>query len=226
MAEARRPIDVDSRDGVTVVTFASQILAVEVLEALSSAIDSLSTRDDPEPLVLRSAHPRVFLAGAHLAEIARLDANSATLYARRGRRIVAGLQAFPMPTVAAVDGTCSGGGFDIALACDVSVTGPRARFSHPGVRRGLITGWSGTTHLPVALGGAGAAAAVLETRELGAHSLASHGALRPVAGDTLARAIEEARRLSSLAPARRHLWRSLEGLGFIDRFAASVVHKL
>lgn len=226
MAEARRPIKVDSRDGVTVVTFASHILAVEVLEALSSAIDSLSSSEDPEPLVLRSVHPRVFLAGAHLAEIARLDANSAAAYARRGRRIISGLQDFPAPTVAAVDGTCSGGGFDIALACDGLVTGRNAAFDHPGIRRGLITGWAGTTRLPAALGNTGARAAVLATREIDADSLARHGAVQKVGGDTLARAIALARRLSSIDPTRRRLWRALEGSRFIDRFAASVVHKL
>jgi enoyl-CoA hydratase/carnithine racemase len=219
-------IEVASRDGVAVITFTSPILAVETLEALASAIETLASADEPEPLVLHSANPRVFLAGAHLAEIARLDASSCAPYAHRGRRIIAELQGFPTPTVAAVDGMCSGGGFDIALACDVMVAGPKARFGHPGIRRGLITGWSGTTRLPAALGRAGAKAAVLETREIEADSLANWGGLRRVDGDRLAKAIEAARQLSSVDPARWHLWRVLRAPGFIDRFATSVVHKL
>ena len=78
----------------------------------------------------------------------------------------------------------------------------------------------------MALGGAGATAAVLETREIEADSLARYGTVHQVAGDTLPRAIALARRLCSLDPTRHRLWRALEGPGFIDRFAASVVHKL
>jgi hypothetical protein len=44
--------------------------------------------------------------------------------------------------------------------------------------------------------------------------------------DVLATAIETARQLASLDPTRRRLWRALRGPGFIDRFHASVVHKL
>ena len=106
----------------------------------------------PTPLVLRSAHPTIYLAGADLAEIAALDGPSCADYARRGRVVLERLALYPAPTVAAVHGSCSGGGFDLGLACDWIVAGGAAAFSHPGVRRGLVTGWGGTVRLPVAIG--------------------------------------------------------------------------
>jgi enoyl-CoA hydratase/carnithine racemase len=212
--------------GVTVLEFASPVLSMEVLDGLSSTLESLAMKNRPDPLVLYSAHPSVFLAGAHLAEIANLNASSSGPYARRGRSAIRDLEKHPAPTVAAVNGSCSGGGFDLVLACDALIAGPGARFSYPGVRRGLVTGWSGTTRLPSALGSATARAALLETRELDPVTLSFHGAILTTAEDPLAGATEKARQLASLDPMRCRLWRGLRGPGFIDRFHASVVHKL
>ena len=45
-----------------------------------------------------------------------------------------------------------GGGLDLALACDVRVASTNAVFSHPGAKRGIITGWGGTQRLPRLVG--------------------------------------------------------------------------
>jgi enoyl-CoA hydratase len=212
--------------GVTVLEFASPILSLAVLEKLSSILGSLAKEESPDPLVLCSAHRSVFLAGAHLGEIANLDAISSGPYARCGRRTVRDLESHPTPTVAAINGSCSGGGFDLVLACDALTVGPGARFSHPGIRRGLVTGWTGTTRLSSVLGRSTARAALLETRELDPVALRFHGATLISADEPLPVATEKARQLASLDPMRYRLWRVLRGPGFIDRFHAFVVHKL
>jgi len=221
-----KAIGVEQTSGTVVLTFFSTVLSVDALEELAATCTRLAADDHPEPLVLRSAHPHVFLAGAHLGEIAMLDENTSVTYARLGRQTIQRIEGFPAPTVAAIDGSCSGGGFDLALACDVMVTGTNARFHHPGVRRGLITGWSGTTRLPSAAGPAVARAVLLETRQLDAVPLSARGAVHSITGDPLPAAIGLAHRLASLDGARLRLWRALRGPRFIDRFYASVVHKL
>jgi enoyl-CoA hydratase len=225
-ADGNRAIGIQRLTGVTVLEFSSPILSLDVLDRLSSTLESLAAENAHDPLVLCSAHPSVFLAGAHLAEIVNLDASSSELYARRGRRAIRHLENHPAPIVAAINGSCSGGGFDLVLACDALIAGPEARFIHPGIRRGLVTGWSGTTRLPSALGSTTAHAALLETRELDPVSLSIHGAILRTAEDPLATAIESARQMASLDPVRCRLWRALRGPGFIDRFHAFVVHKL
>jgi len=225
-ADRTGTIGIQRLPGVTVLEFSSPILSLELLDGFSSTLESLATEKGPDPLVLCSVHPNVFLAGAHLAEIANLDASSSGPYARRGRRAIRDLEKHPAPTVAAINGSCSGGGFDLVLACDALITGPQASFSHPGIRRGLVTGWSGTTRLPSALGSTTARAALLETREIDPVSFSFHGAILLTAEDPLIAATEKARQLASLDPEKCHLWRGLRGPGFIDRFHASVVHKL
>ena len=226
LTDGRTAIECDHLPDVLVLTFSSPILSLDVLDQFSSILQNLTEKSAHGPLVLCSGHPSVFLAGAHLAEIATLDASSSAPYARRGREAIRRLENHPAPTVAAINGSCSGGGFDLILACDALIAGPDARFSHPGIRRGLVTGWSGTTRLPSALGGAMARTALLETRELEPDPLSHLGSVHRTVEGHREIAIEKARQLASLDPARYQLWRALRGFDFVDRFHASVVHKL
>ena len=84
-----------------VVAFAEPVLSEAVLAELEACLDSLERGGGRTPAVLRSTHPTIFLAGAHLAEIAALDAARCTAYARRGRAVLDRLASHPAPTVAA-----------------------------------------------------------------------------------------------------------------------------
>lgn len=212
--------------GTTHLVMTWPILEVAVLEALTTIFRALADPADSLPLVLLSNHPTVFLAGADLSDIAGLDPSACVPYARRGREVVRLLEDHPAPTVAAVDGSCSGGGFDLVLACDAVVAGPSATFNHPGVFRGLVTGWSGTTRLPNLVGTTSARTLLLEGSKLDAHAARAAGLVRSISGETVAEATRTALELDALDPSRRQLWRALRGPDFVDRFRASVVHKL
>jgi enoyl-CoA hydratase len=219
-------LELNRRRGVDTLCFSSPILSTQALRDFSAALDSLSARNVLRPLVLWSVHPTVFLAGADLAEIADLDAESCVPYSHSGRRAIQLLERHPAPTIAAVNGSCSGGGFDLVLACDLVVVGPGASFTHPGIRRGLVTGWSGTTQLPDRLGSAASRSALLQAADVRVASLPDGLVVRLATGDPFEDAIETARHLASPNAIRWRLWRGLKGSGFIDRFDAFVVHKL
>jgi 3-hydroxyacyl-CoA dehydrogenase/enoyl-CoA hydratase/3-hydroxybutyryl-CoA epimerase len=208
------------------VVFTSPILEERVLEELIAVFQQDAGGDPAKPLVLRSAHPTVFLAGAHLAEIASLDEASCAPYAERGRKAVSLLESYPAPTVAAVCGSCSGGGFDLVLASDMIITWPSARFEHPGVKRGLVTGWSGTTVLPGVVGGPLSRAALLTGRTISGQFLKALSARCSVDDNPTETATDAALDLARLGSARLQLWRSLRRGRFVDRFRASVLHKL
>ena len=191
-----------------VLTFSSPVLAVRVLDDLAARLDALAHRAGPKPVVLVSSHPTIFLAGAHLGEIAELDETSCIAYASRGRSVIDRLHRHPAPTVAAVHGSCAGGGFDLVLGCDLIVAGPSASFGHPGVCRGLVTGWGGTVELPSAIGRAPARHALLQGSRLTVDELAARGVVSPVKDPVAEAAMEMAAALADLHPGRIHAWRS------------------
>lgn len=207
---------------VLALVFEQPLLRVSVLEALERAL----AEAPGEAVVLCSRHPRIFLAGADLGEILRLDHCTSRGYAEVGRRVLAGVAAHPRPVVAAVDGACTGGGFDLVLACDRVVVGAGARFAHPGVRRGLVTGWGGTTAAPPILGPAGSRRAFLTGLELSAAAAVAGGWAIAGGVSPAERAAFEADRLGRLHPARMAAWRSFRSGSFVDRFRAVVVHSV
>jgi enoyl-CoA hydratase/carnithine racemase len=64
------------------------------------------------------------------------------------------IDAFPLPTLAAVNGVAFGGGFELALVCDLIIADKRARFCFPELRLGLIPGFGGIPRLKRDLGNA------------------------------------------------------------------------
>lgn len=221
MAELR----LDDRGDAIVLTLERPVLARGLLRALAGALDELAAAPTVRPVVLASVHPTIYLAGADLGEIAALDAASCGPYAALGRSLGRRLASHPAPVVAAVHGSCSGGGFDLVLACDAVVAAPGATFAHPGVLRGLVTGWGGTVALPAAVGRPATRRALLEGSPLSAAELAATGAVAEVATEPLPAALELGRRLHRLHPGRLRLWRLLRGPRFVDRFRATVIEK-
>src|SRR5262245_37974347 len=122
-----------------------------VMAELAEIIARLRARDDLSVLIVTGAGG-VFSAGADLNEVAALDATTAYDFSRRGQALLASLGAAAPITIAAIDGYCLGGGLDIALSCDLRYATPRSSFQHPGVQRGIITGWGGTQTLPRLIG--------------------------------------------------------------------------
>ncbi len=94
----------------------------------------------------------VFSVGADLEALSCLDSASARQFSQRGQRLMAHLNRVDCVTIAAIDGYCLGGGLDLALSCDLRYASPRSSFQHPGVRRGIITGWGGNVRLPRLIG--------------------------------------------------------------------------
>ncbi len=217
-------IRIDALEAATAVVFRRPILSRATLEQLAAVLDR--TAASRRPLVLCSDHPRIFLAGADLQEISRLDPASARGYAEAGRRVLAHLCVHPAPVVAAVDGACTGGGFDLVMSCDRVVVGPSARFSHPGVRRGLVTGWGGTVTAPSTLGAAVTRRALLTAGELDADDAVRGGWAIGGGVAPMATALAEAARLAGLHPGRIATWRSLRAGNFVDRFRSVVVHNI
>jgi enoyl-CoA hydratase/carnithine racemase len=105
-------------------------------------------------LVLKSAKPGIFIAGADLKELGGADEGQTRSLIELGHRVLATLEQLPFPTVAAIDGAALGGGLEVALACDFRICGtsPKVQLGLPEIKLGLIPGWGGTQRLPRLIG--------------------------------------------------------------------------
>jgi len=122
--------------------------ALRKLDGLIARLD-----DDATSLVLRSAKPKGFCAGADLKEL-RAFSNVAEVeaFATFGGRVFDRLAALPIPIVAVLQGVCLGGGFELALACSRRVVLSHATIGLPEVVLGLLPGWGATRRLPRLIG--------------------------------------------------------------------------
>lgn len=124
-------------------------LTTEMQLQLIDAITRLEEDPQVRGIILRGDGERAFSAGGSmdsLAEITSPDAGEA-MY-QRGVKLRDAILNMKKPTIAAVSGWCIGGGFEIALSCDLIYASENARFGMTEVDVGLVPGWGGAIRLP------------------------------------------------------------------------------
>jgi enoyl-CoA hydratase len=120
-------------------------------------IAAVEARDDWKVLHLRSDQ-KVFCAGADVKEMrARFDAadgpDRTYAYVASIQRLYARIESLPRVTLAEIGGAALGGGFELALACDLRIAAAEAKLGLPEVKLGLIPGAGGTQRLTRLVGG-------------------------------------------------------------------------
>lgn len=123
------------------------LLSSEALRELGDAVSHLRG----PVVVFRSGRPNVFAAGADMAEMARFTPFDAYEFARLGQTVFEMIEKLPCITVAMIDGDCFGGALDLILSFDLRYATERSRFSHPGAKLGIVTGFGGTSRWRKAL---------------------------------------------------------------------------
>src|SRR5215510_6990246 len=113
-------------DGLAVLTFDRpgekvNVFSREVFEELSEVLLKLARDSRIKGLLIRSGKPDSFIAGADVKEFVSLPADQIREGSARGQALFEQVARLPYPTVAAINGTCLGGGTELALACDYRV---------------------------------------------------------------------------------------------------------
>ncbi|QIQ02992.1 enoyl-CoA hydratase/isomerase family protein [Streptomyces liangshanensis] len=145
---------------------AMNAVSTEMARSLAAACTALGADRDVRVTVLTSTHARAFCVGADLKE--RASFTDADLVRQRPttRAAYTGVLELPMPAIAAVHGFALGGGFELALACDMIVADRTAVVGLPEVSVGVIPGGGGTQLLPRRVGAARAAELIFTARRL------------------------------------------------------------
>jgi 3-hydroxyacyl-CoA dehydrogenase/enoyl-CoA hydratase/3-hydroxybutyryl-CoA epimerase len=130
------------------------VLGLEQMQHLDAILDDLCKRK-PKAAVFISAKPDIFIAGADIKELERIrDYSHGGQLSRQGQRIFGKIEQLGVPTVAAIDGACLGGGCELALACRyrVAADSPKTQIGSPETQLGIIPGWGGSQRLPRLIG--------------------------------------------------------------------------
>jgi enoyl-CoA hydratase/carnithine racemase len=176
-------------------------LSSPLLDALEGAIADAHARPEVRAVVV-AGEGRAFCAGADIAELQGASRQQAGAYVRRIQRVCARLEASPLPVLAAVDGIAFGGGFELALSCDLVVAGEHATFGLPEIALGVIPGGGGTQRLPRLVGRNRAKELVFLGEPISALRAGELGVVNRVArdGEALDTALDWATRLTERAP--------------------------
>ncbi|MEO8113109.1 MAG: enoyl-CoA hydratase-related protein, partial [Phenylobacterium sp.] len=119
-------------------------LCEEVIDELGRLLEQIEA-DPPKGLVIRSAKPAGFIAGADVSQfVGATDASEVEQRITAAHKVVDRLEALTLPTIAAVNGYCLGGGLEIALACHTRIAVEGSSFGFPEVQLGLHPGLGGT----------------------------------------------------------------------------------
>lgn len=135
------------------------IITADTRQAFHSVLDDLERRHDVRAVVVTGAGDRAFCAGADLREEEQLTAETVRQFVAEDNAVYDRLEGLDAPVVAAVNGHCMGGGFELALACDLRVVGTDVKLCAAGVKVGLVVS---TTRL-VRLAGLAAAKDIVLT---------------------------------------------------------------
>ena len=149
-----RYVAYEKREGVAVVTLGRpeklNALSREVLEDLLEVLEAIS-RDPEVRAVVIAGSGKAFCAGADVSEFAK-SLPEIREFIDLGRRVFEMLETMDKPVVAAVHGFALGGGFELALSCDLIVAAEGAQLGSPEINLGIVPGWGATQRLLATVG--------------------------------------------------------------------------
>lgn len=149
----------ETRDGIGYLEIDHPNKSVNTLglEPMKELQDDLTTLENQhlKGLIISSGKEKNFIAGADIEALNEISTrDEAHEASRRGQQVFQRLADLPYPTVALIKGSCLGGGFELALACDYRIAAQTesTKLGCPEVKLGILPGWGGTQRLPRLIG--------------------------------------------------------------------------
>lgn len=199
------PVKLETRGPIAVAWLdrpPANSLSPETIAALRRVWDRVEGDDALRVLVIASANPRLFCAGADIKAFTGMDEAAGRAFTTGAHELLRAWERSAVVTIAAVNGLALGGGCELAMACDLRVAAASARFGQPEIKLGIIPGFGGTQRLPRLVGEAKALEMNLLGDPISAQEAAACGLANRVVPDEelLGAALELAEQLARQAP--------------------------
>jgi enoyl-CoA hydratase/3-hydroxyacyl-CoA dehydrogenase len=177
-------------------------ISPQVIEELGAIWERVDADDAIRVLVLASANPMLFCAGADIKAFTTMDEAAGRELVDRTHAMLRAFERSSTVTIAAVNALAFGGGCELAMACDVRLAAQSATFGQPEVNLGIIPGFGGTQRLPRLVGENKALEMNLIGEPVSAQEAYEFGLVNRVVADheLLDTALAWARKLAGQAP--------------------------
>jgi enoyl-CoA hydratase/3-hydroxyacyl-CoA dehydrogenase len=148
--EQAETVKLETRDGVAIAWLANlpmNAVSPDVIRDLGTVWERVKAADGIGAMVIASAVPVVFSAGADIKAFTQLDEDSGAELIHSAHALLRELGTERVATIAAVNSIAFGGGCELAMACDVRIGAEAAVFGQPEIKLGIIPGFGGTQRL-------------------------------------------------------------------------------
>lgn len=184
---------------------ARNALTFEMYEGLATLCREVPTDGSIRAVVIHGAGGKAFAAGTDMTQFRAFDkAQDALDYEARIERVLEAIERCPLPTVAAINGACTGGGAAIAGVCDIRIAATNLKFGFPIARTlGNCLAAANLARLSSLMGAGRVREMIFTARLIGAEEARGCGLISEVLGDEtalMARAEELADTLAQMAP--------------------------
>jgi 3-hydroxyacyl-CoA dehydrogenase/enoyl-CoA hydratase/3-hydroxybutyryl-CoA epimerase len=176
-----------TRDDIATITFdregsSANIFDRAALEELGGLLTEISTYASLKGLLIRSAKPSIFIAGADLKTLSSAKGDELKELIELGQQTFNHLADMRIPTVAVIHGACVGGGLELALACDwrIASDSKKTKIGLPETQLGILPAWGGSTRLPRLVGLPTALSLILSGKLLAAKAAKHKGVVDAV----------------------------------------------
>jgi len=170
-------------------------LTLGVLKEIEEAIRSSTNR-----VIVITGSGKAFSAGANIKDFLNMSAQIAYEFSREGHSVMNYIANYPRPVIAAIHGFALGGGFELALACDIRIAHPDTKMGLPEITLGILPGFGGTQRLRKFVGVTRAFDLMATGKRISADEALDLGVVNEISEEYLARAKEYARQMSEMPP--------------------------
>ncbi len=193
-------------------------ISPDTVVALRKVWDEVSGTGDIRALIIASANPMLFCAGADIKAFTKMDAAGGKELLDQMHGLLRSMETSSVATVAAVNALAFGGGCELAMACDVRIAAESATFGQPEISLGIVPGFGGTQRLPRLVGEARALEMNLTGDAISVGEAYELGLVNRVAPDheLLDTALAWARKLAGQAPLAIEQIKRVSGAGDLD----------
>jgi enoyl-CoA hydratase/3-hydroxyacyl-CoA dehydrogenase len=193
-------------------------IAPEVAQALQKVWDQVTENGGVRALIVASANPMVFCAGADIKGFTKMDDASGRELLDQMHGLLRAMETSSIATIAAVNAVALGGGCELAMGCDFRIAADSASFGQPEINLGIIPGFGGSQRLPRLVGEAKALEMNLVGEPISAGEAYEYGLVTRVVPDheLFDTALSWARKLATQPPGSVRSIKEISAVGDLD----------